>query len=70
MTPDPMDIRSRAEAQFNSRQTPDNEARRLANADLQATRKKTARLKAQRLAKEAREGVAELEQKKPRQGKR
>ena len=41
----------------------DSEARALIDVDLQETRKKTAKLKAQRLAKEAREGIIDLDKK-------
>jgi hypothetical protein len=38
-------------------------ARSQADSDLQASRKKTARLKAERLAKEAAEGISKLDKK-------
>jgi len=56
VTPDVSDARSRAEARFKTRQTTELKARQLVDADIQATRKKTAHLRAQRLAKEGRDG--------------
>lgn len=66
MTPDPKDVPGRSENRFEKARTTDRESRKLIDADLQSTRKKTAGLKAQRLAKEAREGITELDKKKPR----
>ena len=55
----------RSETRFEKARTTDRESRKLIDADLQSTRKKTVDLKAQRLAKEAREGVIDLDKKKP-----
>ena len=63
MTPNPRDARSRAEAKFKSRQTTNREARQRVDAELQATCKKTAKLKAQRLSKEVSEGISDLDKK-------
>ena len=65
---DPKNARSRAEERFNKAKRTTDEAKASADAALTATRKKTARLKAERLAKEAAEGVAEID-KKPRSKK-
>ena len=62
---DPKDARSRAEAQFSKKQVTDRESRALIDTDLQATRKKTAKLRAERLAREAREGITDLDRKEP-----
>ena len=64
MTSDPKDIPGRSETRFEKARTTDRESRKI-DADLQSTRKKTVDLKAQRLAKEAREGVIDLDKKKP-----
>jgi len=66
LSSDRKDARGHADAQFSKRQTTDRESRALIDTELQSTRKKTARLKAQRLAKEAREGITELDKEKPR----
>lgn len=46
-------------------QETDRQARLIIHADQESTRNKTKRLKAQRLSKDAREDVADLDQKKP-----
>ena len=53
----------KSEERRASAQATDSEARKLIGAELDATRKKTDRLKALRLAKEAREGLTELDRK-------
>ena len=66
---DPKNARSRAEERFNKAKRTTDEAKATSDAILEATRKKTARLKAERLAKQAAEGVSELDSKpakKPR----
>ena len=47
-------------------QETDRQARLIIRADQESTRNKTKRLKAQRIAKESREGTTELGKKRPR----
>ena len=65
---DPKNARSRAEERFNKAKRTTDQAKASSDAALAATRKKTARLKAERLAKEAAEGVTAID-KKPRSKK-
>ena len=65
MTSDPKDIPGRFETRVEKARTTDRESRKLIDADLQSTRKKTERLKAQRIAQEASEGITDLDRKKP-----
>ena len=60
---DPKGARSRAEERFNKAKRATDEAKATSEADLAATRKKTARLRAERLAKEAAEGATEIDKK-------
>ena len=69
MTADPKDARSRAEERFDKAQKTTNEARAQIDSDLQAVRKKTSRLRALRLAKDAAEQKTEID-KKPAARKR
>lgn len=69
MSADPKDARKRAEAQFDKTQKTKGEAVSQTESGLQATRKKTAKLKVTRLAKEARDGKTEFDDKQaPRRG--
>ena len=60
---DPKGARDRAEAKFNKAQRTTDEAKSATDAERQATRTKMARLKAERLAKEAGEATSELDNK-------
>ena len=61
---DPKGARDRAEAKFNKAQKTTDEAKKAAvDSERHATRTKTARLKEERLAKEAAEGRSELDKK-------
>ena len=64
MSADLKDARKRAEAQFDKTQKTEKEAVSQTESDLQATRKKTAKLKGTRLTKEARVGKTELDGKR------
>jgi hypothetical protein len=55
--------RERAEAKFDKAQKTTDEAKGVVDTELQATRKKTALLRQERLAKEAAEGVSDLDKK-------
>jgi hypothetical protein len=63
MTTTPKDTRDAAEAKFSKAQKTSDEVKGIVDTELQATRKKTARLRQERLAKEAAEGVSELDKK-------
>jgi len=63
MVDDPKGARERAESKFAQAQRTSDEAKALAGADLDAARKKTERLRKLRLAKEAGEGVTQLDKK-------
>ena len=60
---DPKGARDRAEAKFNKAQKTTDEAKAAVDSERHATRTKTARLKEERLAKEAAEGRSELDKK-------
>ena len=66
---DPKGSRERAQEKFKRAQRNTDEGRAEIDADLDASRSKTTRLRKQRLAKEAAEGVTELD-KKPAAKKR
>jgi hypothetical protein len=51
MADDPKGARARAELKFSKAQRTTDEAKEVINSELEATRKKTARLKAERLAR-------------------
>ena len=55
----------RLETRFEKARTTDRESRKLIDADLQTMRRKTERLKAQRIAQEASKGITDLDKKKP-----
>jgi hypothetical protein len=59
----PEDARHRAEARFSRAQQITEAATAIIQSELSAARAKTARLREERLAKEAREGVSELDEK-------
>ena len=61
MSADPKDARKRAKALFAKTQKTEEEAVSQTESDLQATRKKTAKLKVTRLAKVARDGKTVLD---------
>jgi hypothetical protein len=61
MSNDPKGARARADANLDKAQRTTDEAKALADFDLNAARTKTARLRKLRFAKEAREGVTELD---------
>jgi hypothetical protein len=65
MAKEPGARRSQAEEWFERTQATNAEARKVVDSDLTAARKKTAKLKAQRLAKEAAEGKTVLDKKPP-----
>ena len=65
MTSDPKDIPGRFDTRFEKARATDRESRKLIDADLQTTRKKTERLKAQRIAQEASKGITDLDKQKP-----
>jgi len=60
------DARRRFEARFSKAQKTTEEAAAIVGADLDAARAKTTRLRDERLAKEAREGISELDKKSNR----
>jgi hypothetical protein len=59
------DARNQAEARFDKARRTTETAQALIDSELAAVRAKTKRLKAARLAQEAKEGVTELDKKKP-----
>ena len=65
MTSDPKDISGRLDTRSEKVRATDRESRKLIDADLQSTRTKTERLKAQRIAQEASKGITDLDRKKP-----
>ena len=66
MAGDPKDARTQAEQRFDSFQKTKVEAMSKVESDLHAARKKIARLKAERLARDAAEGKTELDKPKPK----
>jgi hypothetical protein len=64
------DARGLAEARFDKARKTTETAQALIDSELAAIRAKTKRLKAARLAKEAGEGVSELDKKKPKPAKK
>ena len=70
MTDDPKGARARAKSKFAQAQRTSDEAKALAGSELSAVRKKTERLRKLRLAKEAGEGVTELDKKPAARKKR
>jgi hypothetical protein len=59
------DARSQAELRFDRTRKTAETAQALIDSELAAVRAKTKRLKAARLAQEAKAGIAELDKKKP-----